>query len=163
MPNHLKSSNHPFWLFLPPWEARPALELHCVLSSPSFRTESPARVTTPQLRGDSGQLLPEHMRCPAKLREEAGWPLRWQPRSFWGTRLSPSCKLHPVCSQTGPTTRPYLLKANLPQYVLEQRGVGEGRDTIGKRIFEELKPSLSKFHNTQSSKSFLLFFTDILF
>lgn len=51
LPNYLKSSNHPFWLLFPPLEARPALELYCLLNSPLFLTESLAGVTAPHAPG----------------------------------------------------------------------------------------------------------------
>ena len=96
----------------------------------------------PTLLGDSGPLLPEpeHTHCLAKQREEAGWPLHWQPQSFWDTRVSPSYKLHPVCSQTGPTTRLYLLKGNLPQRVcVGAEGCGGGERCNRKVNFQRVK------------------------
>ena len=143
LPNYLKSSNHPFWLLFPPLEARPALELHCLLNSPLFLTQSLAGVTAPHTPGGSGPLLPEHTHCLAKQREEAGWPLRHQPQSFWDTRVSPSYKLHPVYSQTGPTTRLYLWKGNLPQRVhvgAEECGGGERCNRKANRQRVKIQP-----------------------
>lgn len=64
--------------------------------------------------------------------------LSCQLQSFSHTSASPSYKLHPVSRRTGPTTKLYLLRLNLPQTVF----VGAERKKgykIGKWVLERVK------------------------
>ena len=158
LPNYLKSSNHPFWLLFPPLEARPALELYCLLNSPLFLTESLARVTAPHAPGWQWATSPRTHSLSSKAKGRGRLPSAVS-LSLSGTPgfLLPTSYILSIArlaQQQGCICE----RETCPKgYVLEQRGVGEGRGAIGKLIFKELKSSLSKFHNTQSSKSFFLF------